>query len=851
MKDKKYSFPKASTKEYKKSDSFFPKENDLRTKFNQINSLNYNSISKLPPSNISIFCRFHPFNELEYLYSNKEGIKIKSSKNLLLEDEKSGKFIKEYEFNEIFEPNIHITSFYNKTCKNIINAVIQGYNGCIILSGERESYSNYILKEIIPQIIRQIYQNIYLNESDDELYSTEVSIYKIYHEKIISLMREDNCSKINNRKEENDKILYQSVSNEGDMEKIINFGINNKIGKSLNDEGIFVIEIKIYYLDRRKNLIKYGKLYLLELESLEEKNLNNNSLDLKKVKNDNNSLIHFLLRFLEAIVVHQKCDKNEESKTKYKKNKFSSILYDCFGGNSFTSLILTCSKSEYQIDKKNNLFKIAEEARKIKNYPLINIEFLSKINPFIQEIFKDNIKKLSKEPFNTKKNERIKNRYKNSNLIKYNFRYLLEGRENYKPDNNNKLLNDRYSNSDNKNKNQSLLKMISFSSNNKNRKKISDLFLCSNYYSSEISKYKNKIKELKLIIEESKNQKLELNSELNDKKADILMLKLEKEKLLNRVEVKLFENEEKILNLQKTIDSDKKKMENNLYSQIKNSEVIIREIINEKREKDDIINKYKNIINEYDMKIKELEMKYKLSIENNNQKKAEYELKINNYEMKVLNLTNENLIKDSLINKMKGEIQILKTELSSINSKNIQFNSKKDDNNDENQIIKNKEEEKKLLENYSSKIKELQNELNSVKLKKNKDESLLNHKLFRINELESKLKENKIIIDEYNDKYNLIDKELNDAKTSILNLQMEKANLIIEKNKELLSLEKSKNEIEFKNKELENELINLTKKIKELSIENENLKNKINNLSEKRNELDCSIEAGINDNFEK
>ena len=233
-------------------------------------------------------------------------------------------------------------------------------------------------------------------------------------------------------------------------------------------------------------------------------------------------------------------------------------------------------------------------------------------------------------------------------------------------------------------------------------------------------------------------------------------------------------------------------------------------------------------------------MNYQQYIEEKNQKNSDYESQINNYKMKISELTNDNYIKDSLIKKMKGEIQILKSELSVIKSKNNKYNKKEFDNEMDlkSNIKSNKEEDKILLENYSSKITDLQNELNSLRLQKNKDDSAFNHNLLKINELESQLKENQIIIDEYISKNKLMNQELNEAKNSILNLQMEKANVILEKNKELLSNEKIKNDINFKNINLEKELEVLTKKVNNLKSENENLKNKINNYKEFENKLE-------------
>ena len=315
---------------------------------------------------------------------------------------------------------------------------------------------------------------------------------------------------------------------------------------------------------------------------------------------------------------------------------------------------------------------------------------------------------------------------------------------------------------------------------------------------------------------------------------------------MNLTENKLLEKDEQLLLLEKDINYEKKRMENNLYSQIKSSEAIIREIIGQKEQKDEIINRYKDNLEKYNQKMKELEMKYKECIDDNKQKDHEHEFEINNYKMKISQLTNDIFLKDSMIKKMQGEIQILKSELSNINNTNYKNNSIQIPDK-ENQ---NSSEDKKLIEKYSSKIKDLQNELNSIKLKENENNSLKNHNLLKINELESQLKENQITIDEYKNKYNIINTELNDAKNVILNLQMENANIILEKNKELLLMNKNKNDIEIKNKEQEKELEELRQIIQNLKNENDNLKKKKNYNEDIKNVLEKSKDKENNNNIE-
>ena len=119
---------------------------------------------------------------------------------------------------------------------------------------------------------------------------------------------------------------------------------------------------------------------------------------------------------------------------------------------------------------------------------------------------------------------------------------------------------------------------------------------------------------------------------------------------------------------------------------------------------------------------------------------------------------------------------------------------------------------------------ENENELNSINLKQ-KENSSMNQN----NEFVIKLKENQIIIDEYKTKNEILNEKLVEAKHSILNLQNEIANIILEKNKELLDMEKNSNNIHIKNEELEKELKDLRKLIQSLMKENDDLKKKMEN----------------------
>ena len=782
---------------------------------------NFNYLTKPPSSYINVFCRIRPLNELELLYSKKEAIKIRSTNHLLLYPEHSIRKPEEFYFDELFEPNIHISSFYNKTIKNIVKYSMEGFNGGIIIYGDSGSGKTYVIKEIMPQIIRQIFEIIYTNK---ELFNIEIAIYEIYKEQINDLIKKDNINlnliELKNKKAIINDLTYIRINNEEELNNLFNKGMNNK-DKSIKSH--FVIELKLYRYYKDKNIMKYAKLIVAELQGTEC--CSKESEISEEQKN--------IYKSIEALkmVVKRLNDRNGKDKDEdeihipYRNSKLTRILSDCFGGNCFTSLILTCSKSEYHINHTKNILLFGKNARKIKNSPLINVEVNANKNTIMKRIlneeddkeklYKINKLNLSEEKLNELKEriERGKKEINNTSEI-YNDKNNNFESKDYNniisPENGE--LNNRYNNKNSSSprnfynkllKNKIILSEDNNPNNKNNYKKspkyninINDIFIDKKYYNEKIEQSRKEIKELQSLLKEKEKYITELKSDLEDKKSEILILQLDKEKIINKYEDKLDEKNEKIKFIEEKNISDKINMENNLYNQIKNSEVIIRELRESKKNSEEMILKYKNNIEQSNLKIKEIENKYRKLNEEKDNKINDLQLELNNYKIKISQLTNDIFLKDSTVKKMNGEIQILKTELK----------------NNEQKIIDEKVQ------------------------KKNEDN-------ININNLEIKLKESKNSIDEYENKFNLINKELNEAKNMIIILNKEKEDLINQ------NLDNNKKDKEYVNEEKERELNLLKKMIQNLQKDNEMLRNKMNDYEEIKQELECYKNRGNNYNY--
>ena len=813
-----------------------PKKNNSK-----INLYNFGYLEKSPTSNIKVFCKFRPLNEIESMCSEREMIKIDSSRHLLLKTENPSKSIQEFTFDEIFEPNSHKLSFYNKACKNIVSHTMQGYNGGIIFYGESGTGKTYTIKQIIPQIISQIYEEIGLSDSENELYKIQSSVYEIYKEQINDLLHMNNINlnliELKNKNVMINNLTYYVVNNEEELNDIISQGLTNKTKYNNNIKSHFIIEIKIYKYCKDKNIMKCGTLHIVELEGIEGFCSEIEIDDEQKMINKSISALKMVVKRLN--------DRNDENEDEihipYRNSKLTRILRDCIGGNAYTSFILTCSKSEYHINQTRNVFIFGQNIRKIKNRPLINVDINGSKSPIMKGNILEENKKISNKLNDLKKiNRRYYDKIEEDEMIIKELNDTVDKLKSEKKNNINiyKRFKSLYKNNGELNETSPLLSRGLSDQIKSNQKEIENNLILENhtkeiiddllsdkkYYMQQINKFKNQIDEYKALLREKEAKLKELSDELNNKKGEILLMQLEREKMSNRFEDELYENNAKIQNMEEKISDERKQMENNLYTQIKNSEAIIRDLRETKRESDLQLEKYKNIIEDLNQGMKNLETKYKNIIEDKEKKNYDLNFEISNYKIKISQLTNDIFLKESIIKKMNGEIQILKSELSNIkNNNNNSLNS--------NLLLNNKNN---IIDDYASKMKDLENELSQKSLK--------------IIDLEQKLKENENIINDYKNKYALIDKEVNENKSLIFDLKKEKENLLKEKD---FSQNNSQNALEFeiKNKDQERQIELLKKRIQNLENDNKSLRNKMNDYEEIKLELESFKNRGSNYNY--
>ena len=742
---------------------------------------------------IQVFCRFRPPSESELSFSTNNSVILLSPKQLIITQEKKLELKKDYTFDALFENDTSKELFYQKTSKPIVNAVLQGYNGGIICYGETGTGKSYTLKEILPQVEQQIFE--YINEADgnNELFKIDLAMIEIYKEQVNDLidLKNTNLNLIENKSKKLiiDNLTHVGISSKEQLNQMINKGLCNRNSRDINykSKSHFIIMITVYHYYKNENYIKIGKLNLVDLEGSERiSNIEEGNLEEQK-------LINKSLIALSIIVQNISNENDNITYAPYRDSKLTRIISDCFGGNAYTSLILHCSKHECSTVQTRNTLMFGEKVKKIKNYPVINIEKINGKGIILGEIFNLENKNrggnidLGKKNLNLNNNETIRQMKEKINFLNIQIEQLNKR---------NALL---------ENEKKNFFEKI----NNGGSNKINNFYI------------KNNINDLHELLNEKESKEKELLNDLNSLK----ILLEEKNKELEEIKINQNENIKTCEDLTECL--------NEAGNQIKNKEMIIEELKNKIEINNKEINDLNNIINE---------LKEEKEKEKNNYENIIQELKdnINNLNNKINELNNKLILNEKEINALNNEkISQLKSKENyekRINQLKEQINKLKEENNP------NKIREKTLeLDNLNKKINKLQEENDKLKNKLDiitKEQKVQPKNSDLINE--NNILKNQIKLLEKNyDNISLKNKEL----LQQINQNQNQRNRPYSESKDVKEL----NNLKQENKRLNEKIISLEKHKKG----EDKLKNEIKNKDKTHEEFETEFHQIIQDNDEK
>ena len=656
---------------------------------------------------------------------------------------------KNYNYDKIFPENTNQSEIFTVAGKNVIDSVLEGYNGTIFAYGQTGSGKTYTMvgefeneekKGIIPRSFDYIFQKISdLKKTDENSnYTISIAFIQIYIENIQDLFEPTN--KVVIREDKYNRVFLDGckwiqVNNLKETQENFHKGEKIRVTESTKmnahssrSHALLIAKIEKSFLKNKTNYIMTRSyLYLVDLAGSERVNKTN----VKEMRLEEAKKINYSLLILGNCI--QSLTDPKAGHVNYRDSKLTRLLQESLGGNAKTSLIVTISPSNYNAEETISSLNFGQRAMKVKNKPVINAtkDFFA-ISEKLQidyDLICEKYQKLLEE-FNLIKDENLK--FKNGEIqLDFKKENIKKNFENFNKNNFIEVNNNNKEKIEKLNqKNQeleNLIKKINKENEDKNEE-INNLIKENKNFENQIKNNTNLIKKLeeeKQTFLNEKNDQIikinELNNNLFNKEkesketAKIIEIKNNE---INKIKTQLNENDKIILEYkykERKKENETKKIgiqtENMLNSKIK--EDLLDLNIDSK---DIVTNNYdeiiKNLINNYKIKLENEILNYKNQIKKLNEQIEKLKKNINesekNYQKEINDLkkTNKNL-NDEIENLKNSEEENGKIMLL---NENLNLKKKIEEQKNEYEIaqeLKRKYENKKIDINTEKKIIEL------------------------------------------------------------------------------------------------------------------------------------------------
>lgn len=338
-------------------------------------------------ANIKVFCRFRPLNEKELSISQNFCVNFINDKTVGVNSQYENSEAMRFTFDQVFPPTASQEKIYEISARQIVTAVMQGFNGTILAYGQTSSGKTFTMSGsslddevnmgIIPRMVTTVFDKI--SEAEDCIeFSVKLSYCEIYLEKIKDLL---DTSKTNLKIHEDrargvyiEGLTEQYVTCDDEVYDLMTIGTDNREvaytnmnAGSSRSHSLFLLTVG--QTNSKDLSAKTGKLYLVDLAGSEKVSKTGAAgKRLEEAKNINKSLT------VLGQVIYSLTD-GKSSHIPYRNSKLTRVLQDSLGGNSKTCLIVTCSPSPYNEAETVSTLRFGIRAKAIKNKPKVNREY--------------------------------------------------------------------------------------------------------------------------------------------------------------------------------------------------------------------------------------------------------------------------------------------------------------------------------------------------------------------------------------------------------------------------------------------------------------------------------------------
>ena len=349
-----------------------------------ISAVAYNSLQDLQ-GKIRVIVRCRPLVDGEVASGSKPAVSIVDEASLqVLDPRRKGGRAKEFTFDNVIGPKVSQEEVFSKV-RGHIYSVVDGFNVTIFAYGQTGSGKTYTMAGggndadvgIIPRSIRELFSRL---REKDEQYEFTVKCYfvELYVNKLIDLLREEGGDARSAAPEKKlevkldaKRMVYvkgATVVEVHDDDDLINIWaegehLRNVSSTLMNDRSSrshSVLSIMVETKSLTTGVTTTAKLSLIDLAGSERVKKSGVSGDgLKETLSINKSLT-VLSDVISAL-------SNESKFIPYRNNKLTQLMQDSLGGNSKTTMIVSVSPADCNIDETLMSLHYATRARLIQN----------------------------------------------------------------------------------------------------------------------------------------------------------------------------------------------------------------------------------------------------------------------------------------------------------------------------------------------------------------------------------------------------------------------------------------------------------------------------------------------------
>ena len=263
---------------------------------------------KSSSKNMIVAVRSRPLSKIELEYSNIKSIEIQNSKTLIITEptqynyiEEGSKYINKdnaleiiqskqtkFEFDYVFDEHTQQEDIYHFTTENLIESVMEGYNGTVFAYGATGSGKTYTMvgdksnHGIMIRALNDLFNA--LSEVKDKKYNVNISYIEVYNEQLKDLLDSNNNRKKIDARFDPQKgvILFNAIqsniNNANDAFRLLEIGNKNRTEKktlyninSSRSHAILLVNVESQDSQlSSSNKVAFGKLFLVDLAGSEK-----------------------------------------------------------------------------------------------------------------------------------------------------------------------------------------------------------------------------------------------------------------------------------------------------------------------------------------------------------------------------------------------------------------------------------------------------------------------------------------------------------------------------------------------------------------------------------------------------